>query len=334
MGREKPQALDKMIKKLFKFLESESVTTEEKQKYILDSNCLRVEVWNDRGIFFHDEKTPSGFTFGQVLAQCCKGEGPEFALWLCKSAYSQNRRLFSDFWTASHTHRMEMNAEDALALAREHKQEDLVKFLSMPWWSNEGFELKYKPQRDVILSSIRVEDEHFGWVKAFFDRAIILEQLPSEFYRMANQIMSQGCHPDELRRVLEARDQAKTLALAEGWFDIDSDHDFMENVIFPTGYGKEHPVLQILPYMSVWNLGKVHNYLTIEHHTSLLEYCLHNLGGWDAGKEIDVVQIAAYYNHADILEMFVLNPKFDGFLTDHATRYVFGIDAYALTMRP
>ena len=181
----------------------------------------------------------------------------------------------------------------------------------------------YGMQRDVILSSIRVEDEHLSWVKAFFDRAIILKQLPSVFNRMANRIIAQGRHPDELRRVLEARDQAKTLALSEDYFDSNDDYDFMESVIYPTGYDKEHPLLQILPFYEYLNshlLGKIHIYLTIEHHTSLLEYCLNNLGGWDAGKEIEVVQIAAYYNHADILEMFVLNPKFGGFLADHATR--------------
>ena len=324
MEREKPQALEKMIKKLFKFLASESVTTEEKQKYILDSKCLRIEVWNDGGIRLHDEKTPSGFTFDQVLAQCYKGEGPEFALWLCKLAYFANGPYQYDaymFW--GRHEEAEYKTNEALAVAREHNQEDLVNFLSMPWCTKEGFQMVYGMQRDVILSSIRVEDVHFGWVKAFFDRAIILEQIPRDCSQIAVGIIAVGRHPDELRRVLEARDQAKTLALSEDYFDSNDDYDFMESVIYPTGYDKEHPLLQILPFYEYLNshlLGKIHIYLTIEHHTSLLEYCLNNLGGWDAGKEIEVVQIAAYYNHADILEMFVLNPKFGGFLADHATR--------------
>lgn len=324
LGREKPQALDRMIKKLVKFLASGSATTKEKQKYILDSKCLQVSVWNDGDIHLYNEKTPSGYTYSQVLAQCCKGEGHEFALWLCTHAYFANGPygLYGTikFWRS---HNAQFDTKQALIVAQEHNQEALVKFLSMPWWSKEEFQLEYGTQRDVILSSIPVESKHIGWVKAFFDRAIILEQIPSQCHLIAIGIIAQGCQPDDLRKVLDVGEQAKALAQAEGYFDTDFNYDFMKSHIHHTGYENEHPLLQILPfydYMNAFKLGKIHNYLTVEHHTSLLKYCLHNVGGWTAETEIEVVQIAAYYNHTDILEMFVLNPTFGGFLTDHATR--------------
>jgi len=327
-----------MIKKLVKFLASGSITTQEKKKYIIDSKCLEEKTWTDGGICWHDEKTPSGFTFSQVLAQCYKGEGPAFALWLCTQTYfSVDRFTIFDFWRDNNVednnvednnvedNNVEVNIEEALAVAREYNQDDLVKFLSMPWWPKGQFLSRNKRKRDVILSSIHTESEHSGWVKAFFDRAIILEQMADNYYHaIVVRIISQGHHPDELRIALDFGKQIKAIVMAEGYSDGASLYDFsMEDSIYPCDYNGEHPVLKILPfctYMNLFRLNQVHNHLTIEHQTSLLEYCLHNVKGWSAELEIEVVQIAAYYDHPDIIDMFVLNPKYGGFLTDHATR--------------
>ena len=335
--REKPQALDRMIKKLVKFLASESATTQEKKKYIIDSKCLERKTWTDGDIYLQDEKTPSGFTFSQVLAQCYKGEGPEFALWLCTRTYFSRDGWYSsvyDYCFRSSSEEAQFNIEEALVVAREYNQDDLVKFLSMPWWSKEEFMLRCRTKRDVILSSIQ-EIEHIGWVKAFFDRAIILEQMARRARRIAIEIVSRGCYPDELKIALDFGKQIKAIVMAEGYSDGASLYDFsMEDSICTSGCNDEHPLLKVFPFCNYMNsdgLSRLHNHLTIEHHTSLLEYCLRNVDGWSAEMEIGVVQIAAYYNHTDILDMFVLNPKYGGFLTDHATRYVFTLDTYTMT---
>ncbi|KAL7543061.1 hypothetical protein ACHAXR_012566 [Thalassiosira sp. AJA248-18] len=335
--REIPRTLEKNIKKLLHLINMKETSVEKLKQYVISSKCLDVETWMNCKFFNFGAPGPLGFSFGDVLRECC-GSVPneDFGMWICTRLYfSTSERSFygSQFWkdeSCRNTRVKQLTCNDLITFAIDHGYGDLLKYLSQRLFKNVScIDPATESFFHALMPSLNGGDFVLE-VRAKILHILALQEIADCSYRAVIGLLQQGGQPNELHELLCLCSDAKKVLIEEGVMDFETTplyfdprpNDMSSVYIFDVTYDKCHPLDKQLPFREKppSELAQLHIFLATEGFSDLLKYCVRNLKGWTADMELDVVRIAAFLGHSIIVDHF-LSPENKAWISNPSDRF-------------
>ena len=329
--REAPKKLELDVTKLFEIIRDKGRSVEEIKVFIQHSTCLDTEKWMDCDYLSYDVAGPLGYSFGDVLHECCKNVHLDVKVWICLRLYFSNAKyyLYKPFWarserTAEQLQELKvketLSRNDLIDFQIDQAQKHLSDLLQKKWFKKISCD---EPSTSGILTSAmnEGEKEHIETVRAAILRIHVLLKMAQTAKFAAPSLLTEGCRPEEIRDLIlthstvvdalisEGYDTAASVRLpSESWYHSTTfDPMNMGNLYARIEYDDDHPIRKQIKYQhqSRSFLSGCHVFLAIEGYSELAIFCLHNVDGWTAPMELDMVRISSYLGNSSITELFL-----------------------------
>ena len=332
----KLHAFERRIKKLLQLAKTPQTSSEAIKNFIVSSSCLDVEAWLACDCWQFDQKGPMGYSFGEILHECCSNSSDEiFALWLCTRLYFGNKLRHStyDFFKSSEKAKQEhstriLKRDDLLSFTKEKGYLDLASYLQTRWF--EKIECYDPLTYNFLLESAIGESNLLLKIRDILLRATVMIKMTGISDKMFRNIITHGGSPIDVDEVLRIGIAVKKYLVDEGYANSSFHYDYHEiswcvkpidmSAYSHYDYPEEHTLFKQLAFCRKkrFELSHVHIVLATEGFYELLEYCLRNMQGWTADMELDVVRLAAFNCHLSICELFL---KGEGLISDLNCRF-------------
>ena len=319
LARERPQALERDVKKLLHLIDADDTTSERLEEFIIKSKCLDTEVWCDCGHVHFDSRGPLGYSIGDILRKCCgQSLDQDFIFRLLATLYFEQSYRFSwqpkDGYDESQHPVKEMTWKDLIAFAEHEGYVDIAGYLRKAFCKE--ISCRDPAMEHFLLNSAICEQENKELllkIRAKLLRVTLLKEILSLNARAIRDHLKRGCSPEMLDEVFQIGVNVKKAFINEGYnSEFDKIHSYLLKQTDMTGnicvdYVNSHPLFKQIQFQghSRSYLGTPNIILATEGFHQLLEYCLRNWEGWTAKMETETVQIAAFFGHASIVDLFL-----------------------------
>eukprot|EP00984_Skeletonema_dohrnii_P014066 scaffold5878_cov108-Skeletonema_dohrnii-CCMP3373.AAC.2 len=304
--------LEKNITKLFDIINNEPIEHVQVQDFIISSKCLDLETW-DRFCSRFDEKSPMDYSFEDVIKKCCKKVDHELARWICTQILCSPRSFYlcEQFWGVTEGAKMivVLSRDDLISLAEDRGLGDLLIHLQKKWFKDVscGVPLLYKRIFESALGGERALE-----VRAAHLCADALVEIANICRITILGTFGKGGKVCEIRELLSIYSSVRETYMADPcnreiyWRSIDISMNFLQTPYI--SYEGDHPLKKLLRCinLSPHRLHQLNIVLATEGYAELMRFCLNNLGGWTAERELDAIRIASYFGHTKIVDMFLV----------------------------
>ncbi|KAL7552190.1 hypothetical protein ACHAWF_015405 [Thalassiosira exigua] len=326
--RKKPLTLERNVKKLLRLINTKEATYGQLKSFITSSLCFDTETWSDCGFRTIDDKGPLGYSFGDLLNECCsKCQDRDVIFWLCSRLYFSNEDFNCDvFWRAHHfAKKKKLSRDDLLAFAENRGYDDIAHYLPHKYFKK--LSLVDPEYRHSLLNTTLSNDELLQEVRVKILRRIVLQEITQVSDTEYMDFFERGSDsPDELDEILQMNSKAKEALVNEGYsgprrsplctIDLSTYIGCMSRY-----YDDEHSIMKLIPFrLRNSRECKVPIILATEGFSDLLEFCLKNLHGWTIEMELDFVRIAAFFGHSSMLDILLHSDNVP-LLSDSHNRY-------------
>ena len=318
------------IKQLTSLLIKNNTSSEDLKEHIIKSKCLHVKTWRAIGCYYYqDMPNSSGFSYQNVVEQCLKYHDLTFVLWLSRRLcfLMPENGLFVSFWEKRDEYNKHTKTEQNLLLSFE-KMLAFSKKMRHQWLTNI---LSRKYAKDIVCADLAKSNlflllpiQGDSLAVTLADDLLLAKLLISVSLTLREQmkhLFGDGACKDEVIDLLGNFQKIRACLDGLGYFSpdlIEASWDLRfiaDNRIYEMGvclrlfsfdiiYGDNHPLRGTGFCYSRSFLSELHMVLAIEGYTELLKLCLSHFQGWNEKMELEVVYIAAFYGHSDILDIF------------------------------
>ena len=273
----------------------------------------------------YDTSSLFGMSFGEVVNECCKRN--DLALWLCvRMVFWPSRYDYLNFWNTDHTiedpKRLDHN--ELVALSRDMGLDNLTHILSNSWTKNISC---IDPLASNLFSLSALKDDKLSsTIKSKLLNATSLMKLSGVAHDQISSLLRNGGSVEDINQLINTYKDVRSYLEDEGYLSKDlvkedyhiktiaknealsmEGHNYSNDYIRKDYTRNDHPLNQtnFSDGKCLHDLSSVHIMIAMEGYTELVRFCKKNFYGWTDEMEFDVVLVAAYFGHHEIVDMFL-----------------------------
>lgn len=323
----KPSELELNVQQLLHLLSTKDTPIEDIKRHIIDTKCLHIDSWGYGSKY--DTMSSFGTSFGEVVNECCKRNNFEFVEWLCvRMVFWPSGYSYLNFWSKSNDHVEEPKRhghDELMALSKNMGLVNLTNILSKNSWTKSISCIDPLASNLFSLSALK-DDKLLSQIQSNLFYANAMSTLCGVAHDQISSLLRNGGSVEDINQLIgEYKDIRLYLEdegylskdLVEEWYCIEKiakkmvlsmeGHNYSNDYIRIDYTRNDHPLNQtnFSDGKCLHDLCSVHIMIAMEGYSELVQFCKKNFYGWTNEMEFDVVLVAAYYGHHDIVDMFL-----------------------------
>jgi len=320
----KPSSLELNVQQLLHLLSTRDTPIENIKRHIIDTKCLHIKSWGYGSKY--DILSSFGISFGDVINECCKRNNVEFVEWLCvRMVFWPSRYDYLNFWNTDHVDEPKrLDHNELMALSKDFGLVNLTNILSKNSWTKSISCID--PLASKLFSILALGDKSSSTIQSKLLYATSLMKLSGVAHDQIKSLLRNGGSCEDINQLIIAYKDIRIHLEEEGGLSedlIDNDYDIktiaenmalsMEGHNYSNDYiwkdytRNDHPLNQtnFSEGKCLHDLSSVHIMIAMEGYSELVRFCKKNFYGWTDEMEFDVVLVATYFGHHEIVDLFL-----------------------------